>query len=92
MKTGIQSLKMVPGIRRDDVWIPGRVSLARNDDSMYTELSTRTPYGAPGRAGGLLTCQLKIGKVACPLLSQLKRREETSLYVDNLAANIVRGS
>ncbi len=30
---------MVPGFRRDDVWIPGRVSLARNDDSTFPELS-----------------------------------------------------
>jgi hypothetical protein len=30
--------KIVPGFRRDDVWIPGRVSLARNDDSAFPEL------------------------------------------------------
>jgi hypothetical protein len=38
-KAGIRSFRMVPGLRRDDVWIPGRVSLARNDDSTFPELS-----------------------------------------------------
>ena len=62
VKTGIQSLKMVPPVEPgDDVWIPepapylirGRVSLARNDDPIPENVKL---CESPGIAGGLPNC------------------------------------
>jgi hypothetical protein len=46
---GIHNIYLVPGVRRDDVWIPGLVPLARNDDSTSPELSNSgNPPAEPG--------------------------------------------
>jgi hypothetical protein len=47
---GIHNIYLVPGLRRDDVWIPGRIALARNDDPTPENVKLRE---SPGRAGGL---------------------------------------
>ena len=47
---GIHNIYLVPGLRRDDVWIPDRVSLARNDDPTPENVKH---CESPGRAGGL---------------------------------------
>ncbi len=44
-------MEMVPDFRRDDVWIPGRVSLARNDDATLENVKFCESLGT---AGGLL--------------------------------------
>ena len=42
VRTGIEFLAyLVPCFGRDEVWIPGRVSLARNDNSIFREFSNR---------------------------------------------------
>jgi len=42
---------MVPDFRRDDVWIPGRVSLARNDDPTPENVNPVLDTGPPAEPG-----------------------------------------
>ncbi len=65
--------KIVPGFLQDDVWIPGRVSLARNDDSTSAELSIPGFREADPAFGGTPLPEMNARKTSLITFAKLYR-------------------